>query len=121
MNKNLINCPICDNKLNITKYQCISCGTEISGNFELNKFATLNQEQLDFIEVFVLCRGSIKEIEKELGISYPTVRNKLDNVISALGHKITSNDSQSKLDILNMLDNGELTTEEATLLLKELN
>lgn len=118
MKQNLSNCPICDNGLTITSYKCNHCNTEIKGKFNQNNFSTLTQEQRDFIEIFVLKRGSIKDIEKELGISYPTVRNKLDNVIAALGHKIDKN--TSKVEILNMLDNGEISSEEATKMLSEL-
>lgn len=118
MKENLSICPICDNELSVTRYTCNHCKTEIKGNFRQDNFSKLTKEQRDFIEVFVLKRGSIKEIEKELGISYPTVRNKLDNVISALGHKVESD--TSKIEILNMLNNGEITSEEATKMLSEL-
>ncbi len=117
--KNLSNCPVCNGKLNIVKYQCGKCHTEIVGDFKQDKFAQLTQEERDFVEVFVLNRGSIKDIEKELNISYPTVRNKLDQVISALGHKVNSD--KGKIDILNMLDRGEISSEEATALLNEIN
>lgn len=118
MKDNLSKCPVCDNELLITKYKCKQCNTEITGSFTQNIFSKLSDEQRNFIEIFVLKRGSIKEIEKELGISYPTVRNKLDDVISALGHKIDTN--TSKIEILNMLDKGEITSEEATKMLSEL-
>ncbi|MFL8887144.1 DUF2089 family protein [Helcococcus kunzii] len=118
MKENLSICPVCEHELSITKYKCNKCKTEINGNFKQDNFSKLTKEQKDFVEIFVLKRGSIKEIEKELGISYPTVRNKLDNVISALGHKVESD--TSKIEILNMLNNGEITSEEATKMLSEL-
>lgn len=118
MKKNLSICPLCDNKLKIVKYYCENCRTEISGDFEQNNFSNLSEEQRKFVEIFVMKRGSIKEIEKELGISYPTVRNKLDDVISALGHKVES--KSSKMEILNMLNEGQITSEEATRLLSNL-
>lgn len=122
MKDNLTNCPVCENKLIIKKYFCKNCGTEINGNFKPNNFSNLTKEQLEFIEIFVLKRGSIKEIEKELGISYPTVRNKLDEVISALGHKVENEGrNSSKIEILNMLDSGEISSEEASNLLKKLD
>ena len=61
----------------------------------------------------------IKEIEKVMGISYPTVRNKLDHVIKALGHSVNSEDS--RMEILNMLDEGQITAEEATEMLSNLD
>ncbi|MDO5717815.1 MAG: DUF2089 domain-containing protein [Tissierellia bacterium] len=116
---NLCTCPICNRDLVIREYECNRCHTNIRGHFRQDKFSKLSQEDKDFIEIFVRKRGSIKEIEKELGISYPTVRNKLDQVISALGHKVEKD--QSKIEILNLLNNGEITSEEAADMLENLN
>lgn len=79
-------CPVCNSKLIATRLKCKKCETIIENDFELSKFSYLSSEQLNFIEVFIKCRGNIKDVEKELGISYPTVRSKLDDVISALGY-----------------------------------
>jgi hypothetical protein len=114
----LDNCPACGGNLVITSYKCANCGTEINGVFYGNKFSKLSEDDLEFIETFVLNRGSIKEIEKVLGVSYPTVRNKLDNVIKALGHSV--NKEESRIEILKMLDDGQITAEEATEMLKNL-
>lgn len=116
--KNLYGCPVCDHELTIKSYQCKHCGTKIEGDFKLDKFSRLSQEEKDFIELFVMKRGSIKDIEKELGISYPTVRNKLDEVIAALGYKVET--SNSRVEILQMLDNGEISMEEAQKLLEQI-
>lgn len=118
-NKSLYECPVCEHELTVKVYQCNHCGTKIEGEFEIDKFSRLSKEEKDFIELFVMKRGSIKEIEKELGISYPTVRNKLDNVISALGYKVEA--SNSKYEILQMLDKGEISSEEAQKLLQSVN
>ncbi len=118
MNKNLNSCPVCYGELIITGYRCPSCATEINGYFEIDKFSKLSKEDLEFIEVFVMNRGSIKDIEKALGISYPTVRNKLDNVIKALGHKVNS--ESSRLEILSMINDGQISAEDGAKLLKEL-
>jgi len=72
--KILSRCPVCNSKLKVVKLKCDNCGTVIENEFELSKFAYLSAEELNFIEVFLKCRGSIKDVEKELGISYPTVR-----------------------------------------------
>lgn len=90
----LTNCPVCSNSLKIIKLECNHCQTTIENEFEVSKLAALGQEQLYFIEIFLKCRGNIKEVEKELGISYPTVRGKLDEIISALGYS-----SQKKPEI----------------------
>jgi hypothetical protein len=85
----------------------------------MSKFEYLSGEQLRFIEVFLKNRGNIKDVEKELGISYPTVRAKLDEVISALGYKITKESSVDKKKVVDMLDKGEITPDEAIKMLNE--
>lgn len=118
MKENLSNCPVCGNKLKIVKYACDNCNTEINGDFTQDNFSNLTHDQKNFMEIFILKRGSIKEIEKQLGISYPTVRSKLDDLINALGHKVEA--KTSKMEILEMLNSGEITSEEATRLLSQL-
>ncbi|GFR36320.1 DUF2089 domain-containing protein [Thermobrachium celere] len=112
-------CPVCNSKLIATKLKCKKCETVIENEFELSRFSNLTSEQLNFIEVFIKCRGNIKDVEKELGVSYPTVRNKLDDVISALGYIPTkTKDENNTLDILTKLENGEITADDAINLLK---
>lgn len=114
-------CPICQHHLHIEQLGCEHCGTKISGHFMPNKFSVLSKEHLHFIEIFIKKRGNIKEIEKELGISYPTVRNKLDEVIIALGHQVSSEQRQntSKGEVLRQLELGEITQQEALEMLKK--
>ena len=112
-------CPICSSKLKVVRLQCESCKTGIDGNFELDKFSYLSDEQKEFIEIFVKNRGNIKEIEKDLGISYPTVRRNLDQVIEALGYSVKPSEEEvNKKEILEKLSLGELTSEEALKRLK---
>lgn len=118
MKEYLNKCPVCQGDLHTIKYKCSSCHTEIQGDFKGSKFCSLSEDHLDFIEVFVMNRGSIKEIEKVLGLSYPSVRAKLDEVIQALGHTIDA--EKSRLEILKMLDDGMITAAQATKLLEEL-
>lgn len=120
MNNVIGECPICKGELFVTKLKCNSCSTELSGEFTLSKFNHLSKEDLYFIEVFVKNRGSIKQVEKELGISYPTVKKNLDDVITSLGYYIAE-EKEEKADqdeILEKLANGELTAAEAAKLLK---
>ncbi|GAB6085989.1 DUF2089 family protein [Alkaliphilus crotonatoxidans] len=112
-------CPICNHDMTVTRLHCAHCNTTIEGEFELCKFSKLTQEHRDFIDVFLKNRGNIKEIEKELGISYPTVRSKLENVIQALGHRSAPVVKVNKKEILEKLSQGEITAEEAANLLKE--
>lgn len=115
----LTNCPVCTNALTITKLQCSHCQTTVENEFELSKLAALGQEQLYFIEIFLKSRGNIKEVEKELGISYPTVRGKLDEIITALGYSTQKKPEVDKKKIVSMLEKGEISAEKAIQLLKE--
>src|SRR5690606_7866857 len=114
----ITNCPVCSKTLKITKLQCYHCQTTMENDFELSKFAALNQEQLYFIEVFLKSRGNIKEVEKELGVSYPTVRGKLNDIISALGYKERKADTEER-SVISMLEKGEISVDEALNLLKD--
>ncbi len=112
-------CPVCGEELDVTRLSCSHCYTNIEGSFTLCKFCKLSDEQKYFVEVFIKNRGNIKEIEKELGISYPTVRNKLEDVISALGY--SPKYAEPKVDrkeVLERLSRGEISSEEAVKLLK---
>jgi hypothetical protein len=112
-------CPICNGPVEITEISCNSCKSTIRGRFKPCKFCNLSQEHKDFAEVFIKNRGNIKEIEKELGVSYPTVKGKLDSLIIALGYKNQSPAPENRKEILERLYKGEITSEEALSLLNE--
>lgn len=112
-------CPVCSGKLRAVRLKCGKCGTVIENEFELSKFEYLEEEQLSFIETFVKCRGSIKDVEKELGISYPTVRAKLDEVISALGYAVAKKPAVESAEIIEMLEKGEISADQAVSMMKE--
>lgn len=122
MKKNVLGtCPVCSSKLEVTELHCNDCDTTIRGSFKLDKFSYLSKEQKYFIEVFLKNRGNIKEIEKDLGISYPTVKKNLENVINALGYgEIAENENLNKEAILEKLSNGEISSEEAMKMIKRL-
>ena len=119
-------CPVCGNKLSVKKLCCHKCSTSIEGDFRPCEFCSLPEEDLDFVKVFIKCRGSIKDVERELGISYPTVRSKLDAVIRSLGLetkepiKENENKKAEKNAILDQLSNGELSPKEAAEKIKNL-
>lgn len=106
-------CPVCQHTLHATRLQCKQCHTIIENDFELSNFATLSKEQLHFVEIFLANRGNIKEVEKSLGISYPTVRAKLNDIIQALGYKQKIAEEHQKQEIIDMLHSGEISAEEA--------
>ena len=114
MYKILSQCPVCLGKLKAVKLKCDDCDTNIENEFNLSKFDYLSMGQLNFVETFIKCRGSIKEVEKELGISYPTVRSKLDEVIDSLGYlPKKTKDKHENNYILDALEKGEISAEEA--------
>jgi hypothetical protein len=113
-------CPVCNSDTIVTKISCDNCNTTIEGEFTLCKFCRLTSEQKQFIDTFVKCRGNIKEMEKELGVSYPTVKNRLEDAAAALGHKPEPQieEDGKKKEILEKLNNGEISFDEAMELLK---
>src|ERR1043166_6032504 len=86
----LLKCPSCAGDLAVSKLHCHSCDIAIEGDFALPALLRLNRAQLDFVEVFLKNRGIIREVERELGVSYPTVRARLDEVIEAIGFNLAS-------------------------------
>ena len=78
-------CPICAGELAVTRLHCRSCGTTLEGDFNVGRFARLSREQFALLESFLRSKGNLKEMERELGISYPTVRARVDALLRALG------------------------------------
>lgn len=113
-------CPVCHDPLEVRRLECVNCGTAVEGRFAQSKFDRLTPEQQEFVEVFLLARGNIKEVERVLGISYPTVRNRLDGVLEAMGHKVERDapSSDRRAEVLAALDRGEITAAEAIKMLK---
>jgi hypothetical protein len=114
-------CPVCGSETEVTRISCDVCDTHIEGHFQLCKFCRLSPEQKSFIDVFIKCRGNIKEVEKELGVSYPTVKNRLEDAAGALGYKSEPEPQVpgKRKEILDKLNNGEITVDEAVNLMKE--
>lgn len=113
------NCPVCGQKLMVSRLSCDSCNIDITGKFELNKFTYLEKEQLEFVETFLRCQGSLKDVQTELGISYPTAKKQLDGVLEALGYTQISEKTNENIDILSRVESGELTAKQAAELIKK--
>jgi len=114
-------CPICSESLHVVRLECDSCGTSLEGSFSLGRFHSLTPEQLEFLETFIRSRGSFKDVERELGISYPTVRSRLDAVIRALGFPSQAEpdrDSERRKQILRELAEGRIAPDDAATLLE---
>jgi len=78
-------CPVCSSELAVTRLHCRTCGTTLEGDFSVGRFGRLNREQLALLESFLRSRGNLREMERELGISYPTVRSRVEALVRALG------------------------------------
>ncbi|HEX5414463.1 MAG TPA: DUF2089 domain-containing protein [Chloroflexota bacterium] len=121
-------CPVCGDELRVTRLACPTCQTAIEGSFSLGRLQRLSPDQLAFLEVFVRNRGVIREVEKELGVSYPTVRNRLDDLIRALGFEVRDEaevvreapePGPRRRDVLEKLSRGELSAEQAIKFLQQ--
>ena len=108
-------CPSCQSQMVITQLTCTNCNTNIAGYYPISPFAHLSEENLRFLENFIRYRGNVKEMERELGQSYWTIRTQLDKLIGEMGLATQPEDleTQRKL-ILEQLGNGEISVEEAT-------
>ena len=78
-------CPVCASDLSVTRLHCEACGTTLEGEFSVGRFGRLSREQLALLESFLRSRGNLREMERELGISYPTVRSRVENLVRAVG------------------------------------
>jgi hypothetical protein len=115
-------CPACHETMEITELTCPNCETQLKGTFKTSGLNRLAKEQLHFVEIFIKCRGNIKEVERELKISYPTVRSRLEQVISDMGFPADYRDEHvapEKSDVLDSFADGSITFEETIARLKE--
>ncbi len=78
-------CPLCSGELEVTEIHCIQCDVRMHGQFTIAAYRNLDAEQIRFLETFLRCRGVIRDMEAALGISYPTVRARLDALLVSLG------------------------------------
>ena len=111
-------CPACNAGLIISELKCPDCQTVVKGEFFLSPLGNLSEEQVSFVRTFVLARGSIREVESRLGISYPTVRNKLDDVIAAI--ETSAPAKMGKQEVLDSLESGKITAAQAAEMLRDL-
>jgi len=114
-------CPICSEQLKVVRLECDSCGTRMEGSLSLGRFHALSPDQIEFLETFIRARGNFKDIERELGISYPTVRSRLDAMIRALGFPSQAEpdrESERRKEILRELAEGRIAADDAANLLE---
>jgi len=128
-------CPVCESQLRVTRLHCNTCGTTIEGEFNVGRFADLGRDQMLLLEAFLRSRGNLRELERELGVSYPTVRGRIDDLLRALGladaapqaqyaasepqaAAAAGVDAQTRRDVLERLARKEITAEDAAALLR---
>ena len=118
-----LQCPVCEQDMTIEKVTCHHCHTSIDGHYHVSKINYLPAETQYFIEIFLKNRGNIKAVEKELNVSYPTVKKYLDDTIVRLGYQleveIETESTSSNEDPIQLLKEGKITAEEAASLLKK--
>jgi len=123
-------CPVCGETLTITRLHCRACDTTIEGQFYTGRLSQLTPKQLEFVETFLLCEGKIKGVEEKLGISYPTVRARLREVILTMGYEITDEEGDreaakmtedDRKRVLDELAAGRISSEDAISLLRGQN
>ncbi len=110
-------CPVCGGDLAVSRLVCRACDTNVESLMALPPLLLLPEELQNFVLIFLRCRGSIRDVEKELGVSYPTVCKRLDLVNQLLGNQ--NGPTPGRAEVLEQLERGEITVAEATQLLKE--
>lgn len=120
-------CPICGDKLTVTRLNCPSCDTTLEGRYQFGRLEQLSPEQRAFVELFVRCDGKLNWVAQELKLSYPSVRSRLDEAIRAMGYEVREAPpaeekqrlASTRQAILDDLAAGKITSEEAVKRLQE--
>jgi hypothetical protein len=115
-------CPVCSTPTHVERLGCDACGSAVEGRFSLGWIQSLSREQLAFVRVFLSCRGKIKDVEQALGISYPTVVSRLDDVVAAISGippPPGGSRAERRQKILDDLQSGTIGADEAARLLRE--
>ena len=127
MRKLLEHCPACDGELIVSQMSCTRCNTAVIGSFQPNIFTKLSAESLKFLETFVKNKGNVKEMERETGMSYWTIRTRLNDVIAELGFEAKADEEeeaalkvQQRQEILDRLEQDEISVDEAMKLMDKL-
>lgn len=108
------NCPVCSTRLAVTRLTCPACDTELSGAFASCEFCVLTDEDRDVLRVFLASRGNMKDLERHLGVSYPTARARFDGLLAKLGiERAATPASSSRLELMEQVARGEIDVDEA--------
>ncbi len=105
-------CPVCGERLALTRLSCEDCGTELSGSFGACDFCTLGDDDREILRVFLSSRGNMKDVERHLGVSYPTARSRFDALLGRLGLRPADNEpvarDPERLAVLEALARGDM-------------
>ena len=117
-------CPACSGDLQITQLRCSQCDTEVNGRFERDRLVNLPEPYASVLEMFLRVRGNVKEMERKLGLSYPTIRSRLEEAFDAAGFGRPDRDGPSvkerRIQLLGQVSRGEITAAQAAEQLKRL-
>ena len=106
-------CPVCNHRLATTRLTCPECSTELAGAFTSCEFCVLTDEDRDVLRVFLASRGNMKELERHLGVSYPTARARYDGLLSKLGIERAAAPAPSRIELMEQVARGEIDVDEA--------
>jgi hypothetical protein len=110
-------CPVCGKRLELTRLSCPDCHTELSGTFTACEYCSLGNDDRELLRAFLSSRGNMKELERHLGVSYPTARARYDAVLGRLGIEVTKDAAptdDASLSVLDALARGDIDIEEAS-------
>ena len=106
-------CPVCGDTMALTRLSCPSCDTELAGNFESCEFCALGAEDREVLRVFLASRGNMKDLERHLGVSYPTARARFDALLTRLGLEPPKAAAPSRVELMEQVARGEIDIDEA--------
>jgi len=112
-------CPVCQEEMMVTRLRCPNCASELHGNFQLSRLNHLSEKQIMFVEMLLKNRANVYRAAEEMGISYSTARNTLDEVVHTLGYPVDDPSESEEISpeqrqiILKSLSEGKISAEEA--------
>jgi hypothetical protein len=108
------NCPVCNHRLATTRLSCPECSTELSGGFTSCEFCVLSDEDRDVLRVFLASRGNMKDLERHLGVSYPTARARFDALLAKIGiDRGPATPSPTRVELMEQVARGEIDVDQA--------
>ena len=115
-----LNCPVCNSRLALTRLSCPSCDTELSGGFATCEFCVLADDDREVLRVFLASRGNMKDLERHLGVSYPTARARFDTLLTKIGvERVATPPASNRLELMEQVARGEIDVDEALTRLDE--